>query len=165
MNRILAGKIVKPHGIKGEVKLLPYVDAPEGFEGVKSVIIGEKVYTVTRSRVNGNEIILFLEGIIDRNGAEELRGADVYVDKLYATALKRGDYFIDELIGLDAYVESEHIGCVKDIISNRSADIIVIDGRKTIMVPFLKKAVSVINLDENRIVFLSKVFKEIAYED
>lgn len=165
MKRILAGKIVKPQGIKGEVKLLSYVDAPEGFASIKMITAGGKSYAVTRARANRESVFLSLEGVSDRNAAEELRGVDVYVDAAFAAPLKKGEYFVDELIGLDAFAGECHIGSVKEIIPNRSADIIVIGGAKTVMLPFLKKAIAKIDLESGKIVFFAEAFKEIAYED
>lgn len=165
MKTILAGKIVKPQGIRGEVKINAYVDNPEGFTKLKEIIVANKSYRVLRARSYRNDVYLYLDGIIDRNTAEMLRGQDVYIDKAQSEPLKRGDYYVEDLIGLNAYVETDLIGEIENILPNRSADIFVIKGKKNYLVPFLKKGVKNIDLDKKIIVFRKKEFEEIACED
>ncbi|NCA67583.1 MAG: 16S rRNA processing protein RimM [Clostridia bacterium] len=165
MKTILAGKIVKPQGIKGEVKILPYIDKPSGFCTLKEIFIDNKIFPIITARVNGSDVFLLLEGIADRNTSEEFRGKEVYVRAEDAKELKTGEYFYEEIIGLEAYVGEVHIGVIKDIYPNRGADVLIIQGEKEYMVPFLNRAVTAIDIANGRMVFEEKAFKEIVYED
>ncbi len=165
MKRVLAGIIVKPQGIKGEVKVQAFVDKPDGFCALSEVMIADKVFRILKARANREDVFLLLEGIADRNAAEELRGQKVYVDKQAAEALKEGEFFIEDIVGIDAFVDSEHIGTVKEVRPNRAADILVIGGPKNYLVPFVNKAVVQVDLEMRRIVFDKKGFEEVAYED
>jgi len=165
VNKLLAGKIVKPQGIRGEVKINSYVDNPEGFCNLKEVFIADKSYRIKKARALRNEAYLLLEGVDDRNVAETFRGQDVYIDKAQSKFLKKGDYFVDDLIGLKAFVGDKLIGKIVDILPNRSADIIVIEGEKNILAPFLNKAIKNLDLEKGVIVFKKMEFEEIACEN
>ncbi len=164
MKQILCGKIVKPQGIKGEVKMQSYVDNPQGFCSLRYVTINNKPIKIIKARADNDCVFLLLEGYSDRNAAEELRNCEVFVDYEAADIVKGGDYFVDEVIGLDAYVGEKHIGKVRDVLPNKGADVFVIEGDVKYMVPFLNKAIVEINIDKNIIIYDSDMFKEIAYE-
>ena len=77
---LLLGEVVRPQGIRGEVKLRHYTDGPERFLDLETVYREEKggyvPIRVTGARVNKDDVYLTLEGVDDRNAAERMRGAD-----------------------------------------------------------------------------------------
>ena len=75
------GKIVKPQGVKGEIKVAVSGDAFSRIKNVKTVVIEEKEYRVIGKKSVDNAVILSLFGITDRNSAEILRGKSVFVKK------------------------------------------------------------------------------------
>ena len=70
-----------------------------------------------RARVYKDYAFLKIEGIDDRNAAEELRGQSIYIDREHAAPLPEGAHYIADLIGLRVEEESgEVVGVVEDII-------------------------------------------------
>ena len=82
---LLVGTIVKPQGIRGEVKLHPETDDPERFLDLKEAYLRRgDVYepvTILSARVSGGEAFLTLPGVTDRDAAEKLRDQAVYIDR------------------------------------------------------------------------------------
>ncbi len=67
------GKVLKPQGTKGELKVLPVTDDSRRFSALKTVLIAEKEYTVTSVRIGGDFVFLKTAEIDDMNAAERLR--------------------------------------------------------------------------------------------
>ena len=164
--KIEIGKITKAQGIKGEVKLLCYVDDAKMLKELKAVYIGQNSHKVLKCRPDGHFCYLLLEGISDRNTAESLREWVVYAEKDSLT-LDEGRYFIEDLLGCNVILTNGNkVGKVVDILQYGSADVYVCEGEKNVSFPFLKDLVvsvdiqrQIITLDENR-------FEEVCvYED
>ena len=165
MKNIVVGKIVKPQGIRGEVKVVPFVDAPEGFCRLKSVAIGGSVYRILRARVVGNEVYLSLDGVVDRNQAELLRECELTVPRSVADVLKHGEFFVSDLIGLSVVKEKEELGKIREILQYGAADVLVIEGKKHYMAPYLKRLVSKVDLTEGVMLVDAGVWSEVSCEN
>ena len=147
MKQIIVGKIVKPQGIKGEVKLQCYVDAPVGFLRIKEVYVGTRPMRITHARCVGADVFLLLDGVTDRNQAELLRNAEVSVDRAVADVLKTGDYFVSDLVGLRVVCDGAVLGEIRDVLQHGAADVFDIRGERNYLVPFLKALVLSIDLE------------------
>lgn len=167
MKQISVGVITKPQGIHGEVKVHCYVDAPAGFSHIDRAYVGGRLFRVLRSRVMGAELILSLEGVADRNAAELLRGQEVTVDRALADSLKKGDYFICDLVGLSVLADDgTSFGAITDVLQHGAADVFVIEGQgRTYMVPFLKRLVLSVDLSEGVMVVSAAVWREVCCEN
>ena len=115
------GQVLKSQGIKGEVKLRPYTDDLERFGALCHVYLKKggtyQKHSVQSARVYKEFAFLKIEGIDDRNAAEELRGQSIYIDREHAAPLPEGAYYIADLIGLRVEEEGgEVVGVVEDII-------------------------------------------------
>ena len=164
--KIEIGKITKAQGIKGEVKLLCYVDDANMLKSVKTVYVGQNAHKVLKCRPDGNFCYLLLEGVNDRNTAESMREWVVYADKDSVT-LDKGRYFIEDLLGCTVVLSNGNtVGKVVDILQYGAADVYMCEGEHNVSFPFLKDLVlsvdikrAVITLDETR-------FEEVCvYED
>src|SRR3954452_2045068 len=99
----LIGTIGVPFGIKGQVKLMAITSRPEQLEKVKTLFIGPEQTPRKLQRVHEhkhNQLILTLAGVTDRNAAEELRGAEVFIRATDAAPLDEDEYFLHDLPGL-----------------------------------------------------------------
>ncbi len=164
--RLAIAKITKPHGIKGEVRANVLLDAPELFCRVKEAYLAGRRVKI-RARIAGDAAILSIEGVLTRDDAELLRGQTLEVDRRDAENLKKGEFFISDLVGMTAFAGEKAIGKISEVIKNpRSADIFVIEGEREIMLPFLKKLNARADLNARTIVFDEIAFSEAAvYED
>ena len=121
-NRLTIATIVKPQGIRGEVKVLTMTDAPEDLKAFDRVYIGGNCYKILKVRPqNGNCAFVTLSGIADRNAAELLRGMAVEVAREDAPELPDGTYYIADVIGCKVVDEEGKIlGEVTEIIPART---------------------------------------------
>lgn len=167
MKQIVVGKITKPQGIKGEVKLACYVDNPAGFGHIRQVVVGDRPYRVLRARHVGSDVFLSLEGVCDRNEAEALRDKEVFVERKDADSLRTGDYFICDLVGLSvADDKGTALGRVVDVLQYGAADIFDIRlGDKQFLVPFLKRLVLSIDVAAGTMLVDSAVWGEVCCEN
>ena len=164
--KIEIGKITKAQGIKGEVKLLCYVDDAQMLKSVTTVYIGQNSHKVVKCRPDGNFCYLLLEGVCDRNTAESLREWVVYADKESIT-LQDGRYFIEDLIGCAVVLSNgQSVGKVVDILQYGAADVYICEGERNVSFPFLKDLVVAIDTNRQLITLDEKRFEEVCvYED
>ncbi len=174
MKVIQIGEIVKPQGIRGEVKLKAMTSDMSRYARLESVFLQRgkgdmKEYKVIKGRSYDGFAFLTLEGVTDRNAAEALRGYGVYVDREHAIELDEDENFVDELIGLTAVdTQGNEIGELVDVLTpNSVCDVYVFDTpRGEMMIPALKRVVVEVDLDEEKIVLDENVLPEVAvWED
>ncbi|MBO4534758.1 MAG: 16S rRNA processing protein RimM [Clostridia bacterium] len=164
MSTVEVGKIVKPQGIKGEVKVQCFVDNPQGFAHLGKITVEGRPYRILRARSVGADVYLTLEGVSDRNAAEALRDSILTVDRKEAEGLKTGEYFVQDLIGLAVTDGERDYGVISDVLQYGAADVLVLDGGKT-MVPYLKRLVLRVDLEGGRMEVDAKVWQEVVCEN
>lgn len=164
MNRLVIGEVLKPQGIRGELKIKTFTDFPQDVKAFKTVYIDDVAYKILSFRVgNDGAAYVGLRGIPDRNAAELFRGKLLEGEREDAPALEEGQYYIVDIIGLDCVTEEgEFLGKVTHI-SNLSSDIYTIEkAGKSILFPAVKGVVKKVDLDAKQIIIDKKVFDEIA---
>lgn len=159
MKFIAYGKILKPHGLKGEIKVLPYSAEPENFKQVqyiytKSDSNGPRRYKVSAKRFQKHFIIARLQNVNSIEDAEALRNKEIHVDRNELPSNQEDEYYWFELIGLNVYNENEClIGQVDSLIDNTAQPVLVIkNNSEEYMVPFIDRFVKEVNLDNSKIV-------------
>ncbi|MDD3947083.1 MAG: ribosome maturation factor RimM [Clostridia bacterium] len=130
---LLIAEVLKPQGIKGELKLKSYLDNFADYHTVKEVVINDKPIPVESIRSDAHFAYIKLNGIADRNTAETLRGAKVYADASNRPRLAKGRHYIADIIGCSIVAGGEELGVVDEILQNGSADVYRITGKR----PFL----------------------------
>lgn len=120
------GRIVRPHGVKGAFKVAPETDDPDRFLSLEKIYIGPDEGSVTSFDIvsvriqpskHGQTVILELEGIEDRTAAEQMGKPRVFAAESDLPELEEGEYYMDELIGLDVDDGSGQIvGSVADVL-------------------------------------------------
>lgn len=162
------GIIVKPQGIKGEVKVQPLTDDISRFKKLKEVIIDDKTFRVLNATIGGGTVFLSISGICDRDTAETFRGKFLYVTRENAVPLDEGRYFVVDIIGCQILTDSgEKIGQVIEVTSSRT-DIFTVkkDNGKILRFPFLKDLVQNVDIASKTITVCAKRLKEVeCYED
>ena len=169
---LLLGEIVRPQGIRGEVKVKHFTDDPYRFEDLETVYIKRgneyQPIGVTGARVQKDDVYLTLEGILDRNEAEKLRGTQLWVDRANAVELDEDSVFIADILGAKAYdTQGKEIGVLKDVLTPGGVDVFVFKtAQGTMMMPALKTVILTMDADEGRIVLDENRLEEVAlYED
>lgn len=165
MDIIEIGKVLKPQGIKGEIKILPITQNVNRFKKLTSVIIDGLEHQVGTVKIRDDGVYMTICGIDDRNKVEPLRGKYLAVPREEAIALPEDAWFIADLIGCSIFVDNALLGELTDIFQNGSADVYSIDHGK-IMFPALKKVLKSVNVENKRIDLDPSAFGEVAvYED
>lgn len=150
---ITIGKITRPHGVEGEVKVLPMTDFPERFCHLKQVTLAngagdERVVGVERAKCTRDNIFLKLKGIDTAQEAERLRHMFLLVQPSEAFPLPKDRYYIFDLIGLDVITDlGTGVGRVKDVMQLKSNDVYVVQSeRGEVLIPATKQIVREIDL-------------------
>lgn len=127
-------KILKPQGIKGEVKALPSTNVLAVFKYIKSAFVGENNLDIENISLRQGFLYIKFKGINSRNDAENLRDKKVLIDKnILEESKDDDDFLIDDLIGMVIYdTKGDLVGQILDIVNYGSCDIFVLerDGRK-----------------------------------
>ena len=132
---IEAGEIVNTHGVRGEVKIMPWTDTPEFLRAVKTLYIDGKPVRVLASRVHKGALLASLEGVEDFNAAMRLKGRRVYMDRDDAP-LEPGRFFIQDIIGARVVTESgEEIGTLREVIDAPAGMVYVVRGETEHLIP------------------------------
>ena len=161
------GLIVKPQGIRGELKVMPLTDDVKRFKQLKSVLIDGVTYKVLGARPSIDSVFILLDGVTDRNVAETFRNKFLCVKKQDAVALPKGSYFIVDIEGCKLYDENGEIGTVREVTSAKT-DYFTVDtvDNRVLRFPFLKDLIIKIDTDSKEIYVKGERLKEISvYED
>ena len=130
-----AGEIVNTHGVRGEVKILPWTDSAEFLRGFKTLYINEKPYAVRSSFVHKGCLIAALEGVEDVNAAMTLKGRTVCFARADAR-LPKGHFFLADIIGAKVVTEDgAAVGELVDIIENPTQNVYVVKGEREHLIP------------------------------
>lgn len=130
------GIIVNTQGIKGEVRVIPTNDDVSRFEMFKTVYVLRNevltAYTVERSRLHKQFVILKFKEVTDMNEAEKLKGCSVKIAESDVVPLDEDEYFYGDLYGIEVFAEDgERIGELKEILSTGANDVYIIDDQKS----------------------------------
>ncbi len=172
LNEYLAiAEVLKPQGVRGEIKARELTNDPERFEELESAYLeNDGKYTeikVSLVRLDSDFVYLRVDGVNDRDAAEKLRGAFLYVDRQHAVELDEDENFICDLIGLRGIDDAgnEH-GLLTDVLQPGGNDVYVFtkDGHE-MLVPALKTAILKVDLKSKTVIKSAARLKEVAITD
>jgi 16S rRNA processing protein RimM len=150
--RFLAiARVVKPWGVRGEIKLEVLTGFPDQIERLKRVYVGSKAvpHDVAHFHWHSGELLLQLADVRDRNAAELLRGQLVQIPHEEAVPLKPGEYYEHQIIGLHVTTtEDEPLGQVVEVLATGANDVYVVQGpRGQVLLPARVEVVRSIDLE------------------
>lgn len=157
MEFLEVGKIINTHGLRGDVKVIPWTDMPEDFEEIPVVYIRKKndneQLTVSKIKYQKNNLIVKFKELNNINQAEKYKGLVLYANREDLWELEEGVYYIADLIGLDVYDESGKIGVLADVFNTGANDIYEVrrEGKKNLLLPVIDEVVREIDLENKRI--------------
>ena len=146
-----AGEIVSTHGIRGEVKILPWTDSADFLRRFKTLYISGKAYAVKSSFVHKGCVIAALEGVGDVNAAMTLKGRTVCFARADAH-LPKGRFFLADVMGAKVVTEDgEEVGELVDIIQNPTQNVYVVRGAQEHLIPAVPEFIREIDPEAGRI--------------
>ena len=153
------GVITTTHGVRGEVKVFPTTDDPARFKKLKNVVLdtGKELVDLEVAGVKffKNMVIVKFKGIDNINDVEKYRKKSLYVTRENAVKLKKNEYFIADLIGLQAESdEGEDLGELSDVLQTGANDVYVLskEGTDDILLPAIKECVKEVDLENGKII-------------
>jgi 16S rRNA processing protein RimM len=158
MELVAIGKILRPIGTQGDVKILPFAESPERFLSLNSVWIGKDQQTALSFKLEQcllemDTVRMHISSISTREDARTLCDQFVFVAESEKALLQVGRYYIDDILGCEVELENKGtIGTVRDVLNLPANDVwLVWNGEKEIMIPAVKAIVKSIKIEQKRI--------------
>ena len=144
---IEAGEIVTTHGVRGEVKVLTWLDSPELLCEFDRCRIAGKDYTMESVRVQKTCNLVKLSGIDTMEAAQAMRGK---VIELYREDIDEDVIFGAELIGVEVYEGDALLGKITDVLDYPASSVYVVSGEHEYMIPAVSQFILSTDVDANR---------------
>jgi 16S rRNA processing protein RimM len=165
---IEVGRVLDGWGVKGWFKVLPYSADPEALFSSKRWFLlptekGQKTFSgaarlkIKEARIHSDSVVASAHDVDDRNAADALRGARIFVSRESFPTAQKDEYYWVDLIGLDVVNrEGQNLGQVRELLSTGPQTVLVIDevqADQTVqrMIPFVAVYIDDVNLAERRI--------------
>ena len=157
---LVLGRVLRPHGIRGELRLEVITAYPERIVEGGRVYLGTdpqeanaaELRRVIRVRRHQQYLIMELEGISDRDEADAFRDYYVMVALEDAVPLEEGEFYLFQVLGMEVYTdEDEHLGQVSDIIETGANDVYVVHGPSgEILLPDIEECILKVDVPAGR---------------
>jgi 16S rRNA processing protein RimM len=147
---LAVGRILRPHGVRGEVQAEIHTDYPERFGVYRQVYLGpgHRPYQIEAHRFHAGRVLLKFREVADRTAAEKLRGQWIRIAITDAVPLAEGEVYLHDMLGLRVEtVEGEQLGKVAEIIETGANPVYVVRGRQgEILIPDIPDVIEAIDL-------------------
>ena len=144
---VKAGEIVTTHGVRGEVKVLCWLDDPAMLCEFDRCRIGGQEYVMDQVRIQKTCNLVKLHGIDTMEAAQAMRGQII---ELYREDIDDEVIFADELKGVEVFAEGESIGKIVDVLDYPGNAVYVVKGKYEYMIPAVKAFILNTDVDANR---------------
>jgi 16S rRNA processing protein RimM len=153
------GKIVGAHGVNGNLKVYSYAESVSVFKPgslILAIHAGkiEKYLAIKWAKPHGKSILLSFKGVEDRNTAETLIGAELFIERTALPELEEGVYYWTDIIGLSVFTaDNQYIGRVESIMPTGSNDVYIVknktnDDTTEILIPAIESVVLEIDFEK-----------------
>ena len=151
------GIITTTHGIRGEVKVFPTTDDSRRFKRLKDVLLDTGKEEL-RLEIEGvkffkNLVILKFQGLDSINDVEKFKGCGLYVPRANAVRLRRDEYFVADLIGVEGFLEDgSRFGVLKDVLETGANDVYIFDTERygEVLVPAIKDCILAVDVEAGK---------------
>ena len=156
---LLVGKVIKPHGFKGHMRVWSYAQSIDSFLHSGTVFLKQEhqephKYTVLDVKPHKNIFLMHVKGIDTFEEADSFRGAEILVDKDHLTKNGNDEYYWFEIIGLKVYLDTgKYLGIIKEIIPTGSNDVYVVKRNDSeFLIPAIYDVVKEIDTDKGEMI-------------
>lgn len=153
------GVISSTHGVRGEVKVFPTTDDVKRFKKLKEVILDtgreHLVLEIEGVKFFKQFVILKFKGMDNINDIEKYKEKSLLIDRKHAVKLKKNEYFIADMIGLNVYTEDgEKFGTMKEVLETGANDVYIIDSPKygEVLIPAIKQCILEVDIEHGKMV-------------
>lgn len=150
------GAVTSTHGIAGEVKVFPTTDDPKRFRRLKSVLLdtgrGMTELEITSVKFFKNMVILKFKDHDRIEDVVKFKGKSLYVTRENAVKLKKNEYFIADLVGMDVFTEDgERLGRLTDVLQTGANDVyeVTLDDGRQVLIPAIRDCILQVDVGQN----------------
>lgn len=144
---IEAGEIVTTHGVRGEIKVLPWLSSPEDLKQYHRCLIRGTEYEMESCRVQKNCCLVKLKGVGTMEDAQALRKQTV---KLYREDAPENMVFAGELVGMEVFAGDIQIGFLTEVLDYPGNQVYVVKGEREYLIPAVKEFILRLDMEHNR---------------
>ena len=144
---IEAGEIVTTHGVRGEVKVLSWLDSPEMLCEFDRCRISGREYVMDSVRVQKTCNLVKLRGVDTMEDAQKLRGKTM---ELYREDISEELIFAAELVDVEVYADGACIGKIKEVLDYPGNSVYVVQGEREYLIPAVKEFILSTDLERNQ---------------
>ena len=167
---VCVGQIINVHGIKGAVKIKPYLENPMDIAAYGDLTDkdGKKVFRIKAQSQKQGIVLAYVQGVTDRTTAEGLKGVRLYMDRNNLPKEDEAEFYCIDLIGLTVLKDDEDFGTVESVDNFGAGDIINVKLKNGKVFPFdfSDSTFPVVNIEKGFMqIVLSDGIKEVLDED
>lgn len=156
-NIVVMGRIVAPFGIKGWMKVKVFTETPDSLRDYPSWWVatrnGWQQHEVAEAEFHGKGLVARLEGLIDRTAVEALKGMEVGVPRDVMPEPEADEFYWTDLLGLEVVnTEGELLGKIEGLLETGANDVLVINGGRERLIPYIASVVVAVDLPNRRMV-------------
>jgi len=147
------GKIVYTRGLKGEVKVYPYIDDLDAFEEFSYLLIDGEKKIIKERKYFKNMAFLIFDGIDTVEKAEKLKNKVCFLYEEDLPELSDGEFYVKDIVGLEVYTqEGEYKGVIKYVSKTGSNDVYEVrcKGKKPLYLPAIKDVIKSVDLEAGK---------------
>ena len=144
---IEAGELVTPHGVRGEVKVLSWLDSPEMLCKFDRCRISGREYVMDTVRVQKTCNLVKLRGVDTMEDAQKLRGKTM---ELYREDISDELIFAAELVDVEVFADGASIGRIKEVLDYPGNSVYVVQGEREYLIPAVKEFILSTDLEKNQ---------------
>ena len=144
---IEAGEIVTTHGVRGEVKVLSWLDSPEMLCEFDRCRIEGREYVMDSVRVQKTCNLVKLRGVDTMEDAQKLRGKTM---ELYREDISDELIFAAELVDVEVFADGASIGRIKEVLDYPGNSVYVVQGEREYLIPAVKEFILSTDLEKNQ---------------
>ena len=144
---IEAGEIVTTHGVRGEVKVLSWLDSPEMLCEFNRCRISGREYVMDSVRVQKTCNLVKLRSVDTMEDAQKLRGKTM---ELYREDIPDELIFASELVDVEVYADGACIGKIKEVLDYPGNSVYVVQGEREYLIPAVKEFILSTDLERNQ---------------
>ena len=159
MDLLEVGKIVNTHGLKGEVKIVPWTDSPDVFEDLEYVHVKSRIENrilhISNIKYQKNNIIVKFQELNKIEEAEPLKNSVLLAPRDMLGELPEGVYYIADLIGLQVFDENgDFIGDISDVFSTGANDVYAVKRaeKKDLLLPVIENVILKVDIAEKKVI-------------
>lgn len=155
--RVAVGRVLRPHGVRGEVVVEVLSDVPDRLAPGRRLRASwerkpARIVTVESSRPHKSGALVRFAGAEDRDTAEELRDALLEVDRSEVPDAPEGTYYWYQLLGCRCRVDGQDLGEVTDLVEDGGGLLLVVsNGGRQVPIPFVRSFLKVVDVERGRI--------------